>query len=523
MREFPFSRFAESNPEALALVDPQERHWTRGALAALTNGISRALRGAGLQTGDILAIVAPNCMEYMAWYLAATQVGLYVVPVNWHLTPGEIAYILVDSGAKALVAHSRLAQAVLSALASMAVPPPVLVSIGAIRGFVPADEFISGHSGEPVRSVELGRVLSYTSATTGKPKGVVLPLKDAARALDMAIERRVSTGLPLETQAHLCTSTLYHGAPLEAASIALHMGHLLVMTDGAPPETILRLIGKYQVTHAFVVPALFTRLLMLSDEVRSQARVSSLRRVVHSGAPCPTEIKRRMIEWLGPIIWEIYGATEGSGTQIDSEEWLRYPGTVGRPIPGTRLKIIGDDGRELLPGSVGTIYMTRFAGDDFEYKGDEEKTRSCHLGEFFTVGDVGYLNEEGYLFISDRKADMIITGGINVYCAEVENELLGLSSVADCAVFGVPDRLLGEAVVAMVQPRSGVVADLALKRQIQASLATRLSREKLPRFISFESAIPRSATGKLQKRRLREWYLERQRGAKRQERDRAAQ
>ena len=499
--------YAARAPDVLAVVDPQERRWSRGELASATNRMSRALLRAGLSPGDVLAIVAPNCFEYLCVYLAATQVGLYVVPVNWHLPAREIQHILEDCRARALFAHERFAPLLLKVLPQMQSRPDMLVAQGTIPGFQTLESFTTGVSGTPLEAPVIGRPLLYTSATTGKPKGVVLPLDKAESILDRSIQARLDVGSLPETHVYLCVSLLYHGAPLDVMSIALHMGNTVVLTDtSASPEQVLGLIDKYGVTQAYMVPTLFSRLLSLSESVRCRYSLASLRRIVHTGAPCPVEVKRRMIDWLGPILSEAYGATEGSGTTVEAKDWLRYPGTVGRPFPGTRLKILSDDGEELPPGAIGTIYMTRWTGDRFHYLGDPEKTRACQLGDFFTAGDVGYVNEEGFLFICDRKIDMIIRSGMKIYPAEIENILCVHPKVADCAIFGVPDALMGEAVMAVVQPAASATADRELTRELLRYLEQQLSATLVPRYLVFTSQLPREATGKLKKRQLRDLY-----------------
>jgi long-chain acyl-CoA synthetase len=512
MSQIRFRVFAEREPEALALVDPQGRTWSREALAAIVSRLARALRRSGLAKGDVLALVAPNGCEYMAGYLAATEIGLYVVPINWHLSRDEILYILEDCRATALLAHERFAAAMQDVVARMKAPPGVRVAFGQIAGFEALEDFTADTSADPLDAPVTGRVLSYTSATTGKPKGVVLALERAGEALDQSIRLRRAVGTEVAEHVQLIASMLYHGAPLETAAVALHMGHVVVLVDAAHPERVLQLIQEYGVTLLYMVPTMFARLLSLSEATRSRYSLATLRRLVHGGAPCPVEVKRRMIEWLGPILWEAYGATEGAGTIVGSSDWLKHPGTVGRPMPGTTLKILGDDGEELVPGAVGTIYISRYTGDRFHYLGDPEKTRACFRGELFTVGDVGYVDDEGFLFICDRKIDMIICSGMKVYSAEVEGVLALHPGVADCAVFGIPDTLSGEAVVAVVEsvlPEPGRELDLDMRRFI----AARLSAAKVPRRVIFTDKLPRDPSGKLQKRRLRQRYLEEGRAA----------
>jgi long-chain acyl-CoA synthetase len=252
---------------------------------------------------------------------------------------------------------------------------------------------------------------------------------------------------------------------------------------------------------------MFVRLLNLSKATRACYSVASLKRVLHTGAMCPVEIKRRMIEIWGPILLEAYAATEGGGTVATCADWLKYPGTVGRPMPGTQLQILSDEGEELPTGAIGNIFLTRFSGDRFEYLGDPEKTKTCHRGEFFTLGDVGYVNEDGFLFLCDRKIDMINLGGMKVYSAEVENVLAQHPHVADCAVFGIPDEVAGEAIVALIQPAPGAPTERNCLSEISTFLGRHLSVVKHPRYVEFVAALPREDNGKLSKRRLRERYI----------------
>jgi long-chain acyl-CoA synthetase len=505
MQEPGFDHYARLEPDAPALVDPQDRFWSRGELYSQVNRLSRALRAAGLERGDVIALLSPNCAEFLIAALAATRTGLYFLPINWHLAEPEIAHVLDDSRAAALLFHQRCSRGALAALRACTRPPRLRISIGGVPDIVSLQDFLSSHSGAPPEDTQPGRVLIYTSATTGRPKAIHLPLPRDYEALERAIRFRVSVGIPLgEGQVNLCSSMLYHAAPLEGAMVAMHMGHKVVLVDRWDPEELLRLIERHKVTHGFMVPSMFVRMLKLPPDVRSRYCTSSLRLIVHSAAPCPVEIKRQMIEWWGPILIDSYGAAEGGGTFVTSQEWLRYPGTVGRAIPGSQIKILDDEGRELPPGQVGTIYMTRYSGDRFEYLRDPEKTRSCYRGDFFTAGDVGYLNDEGYLFLCDRKIDMIISGGMNIYPAEIERILVLHRHVADCAVFGVPDEILGEAVRAVVQLMPGCAPGHALAAELLQFMSGRLSPEKIPRRIEFAAELPRDPSGKLFKRKLRD-------------------
>lgn len=449
-------------------------------------------------------MLAPNCIEFLAVYLAATQIGLYVVPINWHLAPSELEYVLVNSGARALFTHERQSRLVRSLRPEATAALRVRLALGEIEGFQTLDSLMSSHPEEPIPDPSVGRLLVYTSATTGRPKAISLPLSDAQIALDRTIAYHQSSGLDIEHEVHLCASTLYHIGPLDFVACALHMGHKVVLVEQWEPELLLRMIHEHRVTSTFMVPSMFVRLVKLPAATRARYDVTSLKLVVHSAAPCPTETKREMIQWWGPVLREGYGASEGVGTAVSSEEWLRYPGTVGRPIPGSRILILDDDGNEVPPGTPGQIYLTRYQGDRFEYKDDPEKTRAAYRGEFFTVGDIGYVNDEGYLFICDRKIDMIICSGTKIYPAEIEQVLVQHPKIADCAVFGIPDALLGESVKAVIQPLPGVEASTALTSEIKAYLSAHISATKIPRHIEYAETLPRDPNGKLYKRLLRD-------------------
>ena len=304
---------------------------------------------------------------------------------------------------------------------------------------------------------------------------------------------------------HLITSPHYHTAVSVFGGTAAHMGHCLVYMDRWDAEHALALIERYRVTNTHMVPTHFKRLLALPEETRRRYDLSSMRWAVHAAAPCPVGIKRAMLEWWGPRIYEYYAATEGGGTLATPEDWLAKPGTVGKPWPITELMIADDQGEQCPPGVPGTVYMRVELGD-FAYKGDPAKTAASRLGGFFTVGDIGYLDEDGFLFLCDRKADMIISGGVNIYPAEIEAEIIMHPQVADVAVFGVPDEDWGESVLAVVQPADGVSGGPELAASILASLDGRLARMKWPKSIEFIGEMPRDPSGKLLKRRLRDPY-----------------
>jgi long-chain acyl-CoA synthetase len=496
---FGFRFFANRAPGAVAVVDARGREWTREELLDLVDRTAAALVAAGLEPGDAIAIVAPNCAEYVAVHLAGIAAGLYVVPVNWHLADREISYILANSRAKAVFAHPRLGA---RRLAVIGAATRLAVGFGEIAGFVPLECF-AGAARRMAIPRAPGRVLAYTSATTGLPKAVRLPLQHSGRALAKTVAWHRSLGIELENDnVHLTSSMLYHAAPLDGAVVALEMGHAVVLMDGWDAETLLQAIDERRVTTAFMVPTMFVRLLKLPEPVRRRHSTASLRFVIHGAAPCSPDVKRRMLQWWGPIIWESYGASEVQGCVVSPAEWLERPGTVGRPIAGSLIKILDDRGHELGPGEIGSIYLTPHTGDRFEYVGDAAKTAACRRGEFVTVGDRGYLDEAGYLFLVGRDSELIISSGMNIYPAEIEQVLLDHPAVTDCAVVGTPHALCGEVPEAHVQLAPGIRAGAALTDELLRFLAERVSPMKLPRRIAYSPALPRDPNGKLLRRHL---------------------
>jgi long-chain acyl-CoA synthetase len=502
MDDFGLRYFAARDRDAAAVIEQNGTVWSRGELLTLVDGTARAFAAAGLRPGDVVAIVAPNCAEYLAAYLGGIGAGLYVVPVNWHLAAPEIDYLLANAGAKAIVAHARLGERRLAALRAQAARVGVLVAIGRADGFRELREFARTPA-RPLPNVPEGRMLPYTSATTGRPKAVRRSLLGARGALRKFVEWHLSLGVALEhDNVHLCSSLLYHAAPLDGARVALEMGHAVVLMSAWDELAALELIERHRVTTTFMTPTMFVRLLKLPSEERARHSTKSLRFVVHGGAPCPPDVKRRMLEWWGPIIWEAYGASEAQGTIVNSEEWLRRPGTVGRPIPGSRVAILDEEGRALPAGEIGLIYLSPYTGERFEYYGDEAKTRACWRDDLVCVGDLGYVDGDGYLFVCGRKAELIISSGVNIYPAEIEQALIEHPSVADCVVVGAPHELLGEVPHAVVQPAPGAEPGAALTSELLRFLGERLAAMKLPRRIEYRATLPRDPNGKLRRRAL---------------------
>ncbi|MDT0542742.1 MULTISPECIES: acyl-CoA synthetase [Streptomyces] len=500
---------AALEPDRAVLVAPDGEEWTAARLHAACNRLVGGLRAAGLRRGDAFAVVLPNGVEFFTAALAATQAGFYLVPVNHHLVGPEIAWIVSDSGAKVLIAHERFGEQATLAADEAGLPADQRYAVGAVGGFRPYAELLEGEAEEPPADRELGWVMNYTSGTTGRPRGI----------------RRALTGVPPEEanlggflrifgikprdeepdNVHLVCSPLYHTAVLQFASSSLHIGHRLVLMDRWTPEEMLRLIDTQRCTHTHMVPTQFHRLLALPEEVRRRYDVSSMRHAIHGAAPCPDHIKRAMIDWWGACVEEYYAASEGGGAFATAEDWLKKPGTVGKPWPISELAIFDDEGNRLPAGELGTVYM-RMSTGGFAYHKDEAKTRKNRIGDFFTVGDLGLLDEDGYLYLRDRKIDLIISGGVNIYPAEIEAELLTHPAVADAAAFGIPHEDWGEEVKAVVEPAPGQEPGPALERALLAHCEARLAGYKRPKSVDFVAEMPRDPNGKLYKRRLREPY-----------------
>ena len=508
MSDLGFWRLAADDPEHVALVTPDGRSLKAGALLARANALVHGLRRCGLAPGDAIAVLLPNGAPIIELYLAATQAGWYLVPINHHLTAPEIAYIVQDSGATVLVADERFATASRAAADEAGLPADARFAVGIIPGFQPYPTLTADVSSAAPADRSAGAVMNYTSGTTGRPKGVrrrLMPVEPEAVAT-MTSMLLAMFGIEFGgSGAHLVGSPLYHTAPLVFAGVSLHVGHTLVVMEKWTPEDSLAVMARHRITTTHMVPTQFHRLLALPDDVKRRYDLSSLRQVIHAAAPCPVDVKRKMLAWWGPVIYEYYAASEGGGTIVTPEEWLRYPGTVGRPWPGSEVRILDDDGAMRPAGEPGTVYM-QLGVQDFEYHKDAAKTSANRRDGFFTVGDVGYLNEDGYLFLCDRKIDMIISGGANIYPAEVEAALLGHPKVGDVAVFGIPDEDWGEQVKAVVEPAPGATAGPALAEELLAFCAANIAKYKSPKSIDFIGEMPRDPNGKLYKRKLRDPY-----------------
>jgi long-chain acyl-CoA synthetase len=510
MAQWSFWQAAQREPDHLALVEPDGRELSAGELLAGCNRVVHGLRSLGLSAGDTVATLLPNSAAMVEVYLACVQAGWYLVPINYHLTGAEVDYILQDSEAKAFVADERFAEAAREGADQAGLPAEARFAVGAIDGFVGYDSLKDGQPDTLPEDRAPGAVMNYTAGTTGRPKGVkrAVPPIDPDTVSEMFASFQAMFGItPANGNVHLVVSPLYHTAVLTFGSAAMHLGHTVVLMDKWTAEGTLERIEKYRVTTSHMVPTQFVRMLSLPDDVREKYDVSSCRVMIHSAAPCPVDVKQRMLDWWGPVIYEYYAATEGGGTLATPEEWLKRPGTVGKPWPMSEIRILDDEGQPVPAGEPGTVWI-RMGEYTFEYHKDKAKTEQSWREGFFTVGDIGYLDGDGYLFLNDRKADMIISGGVNIYPAEVEGQLILHPNVADVAVFGIPNDDWGEEVKAVVQPAEGVTPGPELEAEIQAWAKERLAAYKCPRTVDFVDELPRDPNGKLYKRKLRDPYWE---------------
>ena len=478
-------------------------------LETRANQGAQLLRALGLETGDTIALYLSTEPEYLTIFWAGQRAGLHIVPVATRLTAGEAAYIVNDSGAKLLLVSPGLpGSGELAARTGM----PGLAHVYAVGGRVddaPSwEEARSARPAEPIADEVAGTHMPYSSGTTGRPKGLRLPLGGGPVEAPYRFAEGLTTRWGVDADSiYLSPAPLYHSAPLVWSFCVQRLGGTVILMRKFDAEGFLAAVERYRVTVTQVVPTMFVRLLKLPAETRARYDLSSLTHVVHAAAPCPVPVKREMIAWLGPIIDEYYSASEGHGaTMIGSEEWLTKPGSVGRVGVGT-LHICDEDGRELPTGTDGLVYFG--GGFAIDYHNDAAKsagTRNPLRPELSTVGDIGHVDEDGYLFLSDRKDFMIISGGVNIYPQEIENELILHPAVADAAVFGVPDPDFGEAVKAVVQPVDWDAAGPELEAELIGWLRGRLSAVKCPKSIDFEPALPRHDTGKLFKKPLRDRY-----------------
>ncbi len=492
-------------------------------LAALEARAARAATGLaslGVERGDLIALYLRNDLPFFEASVAAGVIGAYPTPVNWHYAPAEARYLFENSGARAIIIHADLIEPIREALPPgvpvlvVPTPPEIAEAYGVspeacavpagmtdwttwLEGFEPYDGPAQAAPG----------TIIYTSGTTGHPKGVRRrpPTDEQAEATARILTRgfgfalNLDRGKPIVT---VVTGPMYHSAPNGYGLLAARVGAKVILEPRFDPEELLQLIEREKVTHLHMVPIMFNRLLKLPEVVKRKYDLSSLDFVIHAAAPCPAPIKRAMIEWWGPVINEYYGSTEvGMVTFCTAEQWLAHPGTVGCAIPEADVRVVGPDGQPLPNGEIGEVIARAGAIADFTYHGDDAKRAAAEKAGLISPGDVGYFDKDGFLYLCDRAKDMIISGGANIYPAEIEAELHKMPGVADCGVFGIPDEEFGEAICAVVQPSPG--ADLT-EQAVRTYLRGQMASYKVPKRVEFHAELPREDSGKIFKRKLRE-------------------
>ena len=502
---------AAASPDKPAFVFP-----ARGATVTyrdLEEGSNRAahlFRSMGLGIGDHIAIMMENHPAFFVLCWAAQRAGLYYTAISYRLQEEEVAYIVEDCGAKAFITTHAQREISSRLIERLGADVRTFMLDGTIDGFEGWEDAVAGQSHAPIADETEGADMLYSSGTTGRPKGIKVPLSGAALGEQGGMLGLVTALYGMDTNVrYLSPAPLYHSAPLRYNMAVSRLGGTSVVMERFEPEAALELIQDEALTHAQFVPTMFVRMLKLPEEVRLRYDVSSLKVAVHAAAPCPVEVKQQMMDWWGPVIHEYYAGTEGNGfCAVGPEDWLTHPGTVGRPLLG-EIHVCNDDGVEVAQGEVGTIFFG--GGGEFVYHNDPGKTEDTkHPSErgWTTLGDMGYVDAEGFLYLTDRKTFMIISGGVNIYPQEIENLLVTHPKVADVAVFGVPNTEFGEEVKAVVQPADWGAHDDALAEELITYCRERLSHVKCPRSIDFIEELPRHPTGKLYKRLLRDKYWE---------------
>jgi acyl-CoA synthetase (AMP-forming)/AMP-acid ligase II len=502
------SELARRHPDKPAVIRAHDGAVTTYAeLDRRSLQIAHFLDRLGLRVGDHAAVLMDNRPEYLEVLWGCMRAGIYVTPVNWHLTEGEAAYVVNDCGARVLFTSDTvgdLASRVAAQCAAKGQQLATLIVGGGNEPFLDYATTLDGESSEPRDDEREGFYFFYSSGTTGLPKGIEPNHTFPPFGTGLGIDHAVNLGFGFDdSTTYLCPAPMYHAAPAAWTMGAIRNGGTAVLMERFDARECLRAIETYWVTHVQFVPTMFVRMLKLPDTERLAFDLSSLKLVVHAAAPCPVDVKLRIIEWFGPVVVEYYAGSEQAGmTMIASEEWLTHQGSVGRPVSGA-LHILDEEGNELAPGEIGVVYFE--GGGTFRYYKDDEKTaRAFNAKGWSTLGDLGYVDEEGYLYLADRRTDLILTGGVNVYPREIEEALVMHPAVADVAVIGVPDEDLGERVKAVVQLATGVEETPELRATLAAHARERLAGFKCPREWEFMDQLPRTEAGKMLRRRLRD-------------------
>jgi acyl-CoA synthetase (AMP-forming)/AMP-acid ligase II len=501
--------WADRDPSRPAVVVPGGETLTYGELAAKSRWLERDWISKGISPGDRVAVVMENRTDYVVVAIAALRCGVRLVAVNVHLTRAEAVHVIYDSDARLIVASERFADLVAEAAGASPAVEAVQI-VGEVRdGYEGLYGGAESDSAPVIRpsadnAVRQGAFMFYSSGTTGKPKGILREMPDVSfeQGDPLTANFPLTWGFDQDL-VWLNSAPLYHAYPLQTCTSVVRWGGTLVLTEKFDAEESLRIVEEFGVTHTSMVPTMFVRFLRLPEDVRRRYDVSSIRLAIHAGAACPVPVKRAMMEWWGPVLYEFYGGSENIGmVLITPDEWLAHPGSVGRPAPGT-ISVLGEDHAPVAPYERGTIWFDH--APNFSYHHSPEKTEGVFDADGrATLGDLGYLDEGGYLYLDGRRTDLIISGGVNIYPAEIESRLVEHPAVLDVAVIGVPDEEYGQRVEAFVQLDSGVAGDAELERELLEFCRKELASFKCPRSVTFEESLPRTPAGKLLKRVLME-------------------
>lgn len=503
------SHFAQTTPDKPAFIMAGSGEVvTFKQLDERSNQAAQLFRSLGLQTGDHIAIHMENNRHFMEVVWSAQRSGLIYTAISTHLKEDEIAYIVDNCEAKLIITSTKLGDLAANIRQRCSLLEHCYMVNGCKEGFQSWEDAVADQPIERIKNEERGVQMLYSSGTTGRPKGV-LPAKGPGGEIYTMLPSAETLSKAFrfdDSTVYLSPAPLYHAAPLTYNIITMHCGGTSIIMERFDAQQSLELIEQYRVTHSQWVPIMFVRMLRLDEEFRQSVDLSSHKVAIHAAAPCPVEVKHQIIDWWGPIVFEYYGSTEGMGfTALDSSQWLAHPGSVGSPL-GCSIKILDDDGIELPSGEIGTVYFADKISDFNYYKEPEKTAKSFNEKGWGTVGDAGYLDEDGFLYLSDRKDFMIISGGVNIYPQEIENQMIMHPVVGDVAVFGIPNEEFGEEVKAVVQPRTWPVDEKALEEELLAWTKAQLSAIKTPKSIDFIETLPRLDNGKLYKRYLQQQY-----------------
>ncbi len=495
---------ARRTPDRLAVISPNgNRTW--GQLNERANKLARVLRRQGLQAGDGVALLAHNGPEFVEVWAATQRAGLRLTAVNWHQSAELIAYVVDNCDARALVASSRF---VAGATAAAKLSDKLAVKLafaGLIEGFDDYEAALEGESGVNIEEPEVGSTMLYTSGTTGRPKGVYRRTRPVVSQLTAKVNE--TAGWKPGEDVALVTGPLYHAAPLGINMvIPLNAGVTVLLQDKWDAEDTLRLIETHRATHTHVVPTMMHRMLQLPEAVRNKYDVSSMRWIMHGAAPCPAHVKQAMMDWFGPVIHEYYSSTEGGGVYVGPHAWLKKPGTVGKPVDGVDIKLLDIDGNPVAPGQEGLIYVKAPATGAFEYYKEPAKTEASYRDDWFTLGDMGRFDADGDLFLTGRTAELIISGGVNIYPVEIDEVLIRHEGVADAAAVGVPNEDWGEEIKAVVELKPGWTPGAETARSILDFAKDKLPGFQRPRSVDFVDTLPRNAAGKVLRAQVRAPY-----------------